>query len=104
MKKKTLISSTDLQVRSKNALAKMNVNTLGELLALKEDDLLFAKGIGSKSLSDINCFIEKTRKEDWAMKEESRTKVKNLRNKIKALSSEMKKLSSEKKKLLRVSK
>ena len=93
MKKKTLISSTDLQVRSKNALAKMNVNTLGELLALKEDDLLFAKGIGSKSLLDIKCLIEKTRKEDWAMKEESLTNIKNLRNKIKALTSEMNRIS-----------
>ena len=48
-----LVSEFDLSVRSRNALKKMNVRTLGDLLRVSEQELLSFKNFGDTSLNEI---------------------------------------------------
>jgi DNA-directed RNA polymerase subunit alpha len=52
-----LVSEFDLSVRSRNALKKMNVRTLGDLLRVSEQDLLSFKNFGDTSLNEIKNML-----------------------------------------------
>ena len=47
----------ELSVRSRNALKKMNIETLGDLLRVREQDLLAFKNFGETSLSEIKSLL-----------------------------------------------
>lgn len=47
------IEELDFSVRTYNCLKKENINTIGELVQLKEKDLLEIRNLGTKSLSEI---------------------------------------------------
>jgi len=52
-----LVSEFDLSVRSRNALKKMNVRTLGDLLRVSEQELLSFKNFGDTSLNEIKNML-----------------------------------------------
>lgn len=49
----TPVSDFELSVRSRNCLKKMNINTLGDLLRISEQELLGYKNFGETSLNEI---------------------------------------------------
>jgi DNA-directed RNA polymerase subunit alpha len=51
------ITDFELSVRSRNALKKMNVRTLGDLLRITEADLLANKNFGETSLNEIKSLL-----------------------------------------------
>jgi len=51
------ISDFELSVRSRNALKKMNVRTLGDLLRVSEQELLAHKNFGETSLNEIKSLL-----------------------------------------------
>jgi DNA-directed RNA polymerase subunit alpha len=51
------ITDFDLSVRARNALKKMNVRTLGELLRIGEQELLAHKNFGETSLNEIKSLL-----------------------------------------------
>lgn len=51
------ISDFELSVRSRNALKKMNVRTLGDLLRVTEQELLTFKNFGETSLNEIKSLL-----------------------------------------------
>ena len=55
----TPISEFELSVRARNCLKKMNVQTLGDLLKLSENELLSYKNFGETSLQEINVLLHK---------------------------------------------
>ena len=48
-----LIEDLELSVRAKRALAKLGIQTLGELIAMTEAELLGCKNFGVTSLNEI---------------------------------------------------
>jgi DNA-directed RNA polymerase subunit alpha len=54
---KTRVDDLELSVRSHNCLRSANIKTLGELVRMKEDDLLSFKNFGKKSLTEIRDII-----------------------------------------------
>ncbi len=52
------ITDYELSVRSRNCLKKMNIETIGDLLRTKENDLLAYKNFGDTSLTEIRCILE----------------------------------------------
>ncbi len=55
----TPISEFELSVRARNCLKKMNIQTLGDLLKLTEQELLAYKNFGETSLEEINQLLAK---------------------------------------------
>jgi len=55
----TPISEFELSVRARNCLKKMNIQTLGDLLKLTEQELLAYKNFGETSLDEINQLLAK---------------------------------------------
>jgi len=55
----TPISEFELSVRARNCLKKMNIQTLGDLLKLSEDELLSYKNFGETSLLEITALLKK---------------------------------------------
>ncbi len=53
----TPVMDFELSVRSRNALKKMNIQTLGDLLRVREADLLSFKNFGETSLSEIKSLL-----------------------------------------------
>ena len=53
----TPVNSFELSVRSRNALKKMNIETLGDLLRVREPDLLAHKNFGETSLSELKSLL-----------------------------------------------
>lgn len=53
----TPVMDFELSVRSRNALKKMNIATLGDLLRVREADLLAFKNFGETSLSEIKALL-----------------------------------------------
>jgi DNA-directed RNA polymerase subunit alpha len=53
----TPVMDFELSVRSRNALKKMNIATLGDLLRVREADLLAFKNFGETSLSEIKSLL-----------------------------------------------
>ena len=53
----TPVMDFELSVRSRNALKKMNIQTLGDLLRVREADLLSFKNFGETSLSEIKALL-----------------------------------------------
>ncbi len=53
----TPVMDFELSVRSRNALRKMNIQTLGDLLRVREIDLLAFKNFGETSLSEIKSLL-----------------------------------------------
>lgn len=53
----TPVMDFELSVRSRNALKKMNIQTLGDLLRVRETDLLAFKNFGETSLSEIKALL-----------------------------------------------
>ena len=51
------ITDFELSVRSRNALKKMNVRTLGDLLRVSEQELLAHKNFGETSLNEIKSLL-----------------------------------------------
>lgn len=51
------VSDFELSVRSRNCLKKMNINTLGDLLRIREDELLAYKNFGETSLKEIKAML-----------------------------------------------
>ncbi|MEM8873044.1 MAG: DNA-directed RNA polymerase subunit alpha C-terminal domain-containing protein [Planctomycetota bacterium] len=51
------INDFELSVRSRNALKKMNVHTLGDLLKVSEQELMSFKNFGETSLSEIKSLL-----------------------------------------------
>lgn len=51
------ITDFELSVRSRNALKKMNVRTLGDLLRVSEQELLAHKNFGETSLNEIKALL-----------------------------------------------
>jgi DNA-directed RNA polymerase subunit alpha len=51
------ITDFELSVRSRNALKKMNVRTLGDLLKVSEQELLAHKNFGETSLNEIKSLL-----------------------------------------------
>lgn len=51
------ITDFELSVRSRNALKKMNVRTLGDLLRVSEQELLSHKNFGETSLNEIKSLL-----------------------------------------------
>ncbi|ARN56075.1 DNA-directed RNA polymerase subunit alpha C-terminal domain-containing protein [Sedimentisphaera salicampi] len=52
------ISEYELSVRSRNCLKKMNINTIGDLLRISEQELLSYKNFGETSLTEIRAILE----------------------------------------------
>ena len=52
------ITDFELSVRSRNALKKMNVRTLGDLLKVSEQELLAHKNFGETSLNEIKALLQ----------------------------------------------
>ena len=52
------ITDFELSVRSRNALKKMNVRTLGDLLRVSEQELLAHKNFGETSLNEIKGLLQ----------------------------------------------
>lgn len=52
------ITDFELSVRSRNCLAKMNINTLGDLIKKTETELLSYKNFGETSLAEIKCILQ----------------------------------------------
>lgn len=55
----TPIAEFELSVRARNCLKKMNIRTLGELIALSEPELLAYKNFGETSLNEIKALLVK---------------------------------------------
>lgn len=53
------VADFELSVRARNCLKKMNVRTLGDLIKLREDELLAYKNFGETSLSEIKAILAK---------------------------------------------
>lgn len=53
----TPISDFELSVRSRNCLKQMNIRTLGDLLAISEQELLGYKNFGETSLNEIKAVL-----------------------------------------------
>ena len=53
----TPVMDFELSVRSRNALKKMNIQTLGDLLRVRESDLLAFKNFGETSLAEIKALL-----------------------------------------------
>ena len=53
------IDDCGLSVRSVNSLKNSNINTLGDLVALAEEDLLKVKNVGEKALAEIADLLQK---------------------------------------------
>lgn len=51
------ISDFELTVRSRNCLRDMNINTLGDLLRITEQELLASKNFGETSLNEIKALL-----------------------------------------------
>lgn len=51
------VTDFELSVRSRNCLKKMNINTLGDLLRISEDELLAYKNFGETSLREIKAML-----------------------------------------------
>ena len=51
------ISDFDLSVRARNALKKMEIDTLGDLLKVREQELMAFKNFGETSLSEIKSLL-----------------------------------------------
>ena len=51
------VASFELSVRSRNALKKMNIESVGDLLRVREVDLLSHKNFGETSLSEIKSLL-----------------------------------------------
>lgn len=51
------ITDFELSVRSRNCLKKMNINTLGDLLRVSENELLSYKNFGETSLNEIKAML-----------------------------------------------
>lgn len=51
------LSDFELSVRSRNCLKKMNLNTLGDLLRISENELLQYKNFGETSLTEIKALL-----------------------------------------------
>ena len=52
------ISEYELSVRSRNCLKKMDINSIGDLLKISEQELLNYKNFGETSLTEIRCILE----------------------------------------------
>lgn len=55
----TPINEFELSVRARNCLKKMNINVLGDLVKLREDELLSFKNFGETSLNEIKALLSK---------------------------------------------
>ena len=53
----TPVTDFDLSVRTRNALRKMNIRTLGDLLRITEADLRSYKNVGDSSLEEIKSML-----------------------------------------------
>ena len=53
----TPVTDFELSVRSRNCLEKMNINTLGDLTRITEQELLSYKNFGETSLSEIKAIL-----------------------------------------------
>ena len=53
----TPVTDFDLSVRTRNALRKMNIRTLGDLLRVSEADLRSYKNVGDSSLEEIKAML-----------------------------------------------
>ncbi len=53
------VADFELSVRARNCLKKMNVRTLGDLIKLREDELLAYKNFGETSLNEIKALLMK---------------------------------------------
>ena len=53
------IDDCGLSVRSVNSLKNSNINTLGDLVRLAEDDLLKVKNVGEKALAEIADLLQR---------------------------------------------
>jgi len=51
------VTDFELSVRSRNCLKKMNINALGDLLRISEDELLAYKNFGETSLREIKAML-----------------------------------------------
>ncbi|MBF0252987.1 MAG: DNA-directed RNA polymerase subunit alpha [Candidatus Omnitrophica bacterium] len=51
------ISNLELSVRSANCLTEANIRTIGDLVSIKETDMLKYKNFGKKSLTEINKIL-----------------------------------------------
>jgi DNA-directed RNA polymerase subunit alpha len=52
------VADLDLSVRSRKALQRLNINSLGELISKTEDELLGCKNFGQTSLQEIKRVLE----------------------------------------------
>ena len=55
---RTSIEDLNLSVRAYNCLKSANINSIGELVARDEQDLLKFRNFGKKSLTELNEVIE----------------------------------------------
>ena len=55
---RTPVTDFELSVRSRNCLAKMQIKSLGDLIARTEEDLLSYKNFGETSLAEIKALLE----------------------------------------------
>ena len=52
------VSDFELSVRSRNCIKKMNINSLGDLLKISEQELLSYKNFGETSLNEIRAMLK----------------------------------------------